>query len=297
MAFLKQGDHLLMTDNTYYPSIALCRDLLAPFGIETTFFDPMIGAGIADLIRPETKVVFLETPGSITFEVQDVPTIAAAAHDAGAVVMLDNTWSAGFYFKPFEKGVDVSVQAATKFIGGHSDLMLGTIVTRESHYLPIKSTVSAAGICTSPDDCYLGLRGLRSLSARLARHQESGLKIANWLKARPEVEAVLHPALPDCPGHDIWKRDFTGAPGLFGVVLKPCSKAAVSAMLDGMDIFALGYSWGGYESLIVPTYPEKIRNAYHWPYEGPSLRLHVGLEDADDLIADLEAGFRRLGAA
>lgn len=293
-AFLGAGDHLLMVDNAYAPTRKLCDGLLRRFGVETTYYDPMIGAGIKDLIRPETKVVFTESPGSVTFEVQDLPAIARAAHDAGAVVILDNTWSGGLYLQPFEHGVDVSVHAATKYVVGHSDAMLGTITLGAEHHAKVKWTAIGLGYCAGPDDCYLGLRGLRTLSTRLAKHQENGLELARWLEKRPEVEALRHPARPSCPGHEFWKRDFTGATGLFGVVLKPASKQALAAMLDGLELYAMGYSWGGFESLILPTDPRPIRTASAWDFEGPSLRIHAGLEDPDDLIRDLEKGFERL---
>ncbi len=297
MALLKAGDHLLMVDSVYDPTRKLCDGYLAGFGIETTYYDPMIGAGIADLIRPETRVVFTESPGSLTFEVQDIPAIADAAHAAGALVLMDNTWSGGLYFQPFERGVDVSIQAATKFMVGHSDAMLGTVCVRDQDmYERMKWLAIGMGFSAGPDDAYLGLRGLRSLDARLARHQETGLRLAEWLRDRDEVARVLHPALPGCPGHEIWKRDFTGACGLFGVVLKPCSKQALAALLDGMELFAMGYSWGGFESLIMPTYPAKARTATTWEAEGPTIRIHAGLEHSDDLIADLEAGLARLSA-
>ncbi len=293
-ALLKAGDHALITDSAYFPTRKLCNGLLAGWGVETTYYDPMIGGGIAELIRPNTKVVFVESPGSITFEVQDVPAIAAAARARGAVVVMDNTWSAGYYFQPFRHGVDISIQAATKFIAGHSDAMLGVITTRNELYERIKTTTVALGVCAGVDECYLGLRGLRTLAARMPRHQETGLKLAHWLKARPEVERVLHPALPDCPGHELWARDFTGASGLFTVVFKEFPKKGVEAMLDGMELFAMGFSWGGYESLILPVYPAKMRSATTWPHPGPAVRIHAGLEDPDDLIADLAAGLARL---
>jgi len=297
MAFLRSGDHVLVTDSAYFPTRRLCDGFLKQFGVETTYYDPMIGGGIAELIRPNTKVVFTEAPGSQTFEVQDIPAIAEAAHVAGAKVLLDNTWSAGLYFQPFEHGVDVSIQAATKFIVGHSDAMLGTLAFNKDLLETIKFTANGLGYCAGPDDCYLALRGIRSIVPRLERHQESGLRLAEWLAARPEVERVLHPALPSCPGHEFWKRDFTGACGLFGVVLKEAPREAVVALLDGLEIFSLGYSWGGYESLIIPTDPAKIRTATRWPYTGPSLRIHTGLENVEDLIADLQAGFARFSAS
>ena len=296
LAFLSAGDHVLITDSVYFPTRKFALDMLKRLGVETTFYDPAIGAGIADLIRPNTRVLFLESPGSLTFEVQDIPAMVRVAKTKGVITIMDNTWSAGLYFRPFEHGVDVALQAATKFIAGHSDAMLGTITTRSDLYEKIKWTTVRLGIAPGPDDCYLGLRGLRTLVTRMPRHQETGLQLARWLAGRPEVARVLHPALPGSPGHDLWKRDFTGCSGLFGVVFKPFPKAAVEAMLDGLELFAMGYSWGGYESLIVPTYPEKVRSATPWNEAGPAIRIHAGLEDADDLQADLEAGLKRLTA-
>ncbi|MDH5747885.1 MAG: cystathionine beta-lyase [Rhodospirillales bacterium] len=296
LAFLKAGDHLLVSDNIYYPTRKFCDGHLARFGVETTYFDPMIGAGISGLIRDNTRVVFLESPGSLTFEVQDVPAIAAAAREAGAVSIIDNTWAAGYYFQPLKHGADVSFQAVTKYIGGHSDLIMGMITTTEESFLPVKRECSDLGLHAAPDDCFLALRGLRSMAARLARHQETGLTLARWLEGRPEVDRVLHPALPSCPGHDLWQRDFSGASGLFSIILKDASKAAVAAMLDGMEMFAMGYSWGGYESLIIPADPSAIRTATSWEAKGPLLRLHAGLEDPEDLINDLERGLKRLTA-
>jgi cystathionine beta-lyase len=294
MAFLKAGDHLLMVDTTYQPTRRFCDTVLAGFGVETTYYDPM--ADVGPLIRPDTRVVFLESPGSLTFEVQDVPAAAAAARAAGAVSMIDNTWSAGLLFRPLEHGVDISIQAATKYIVGHSDVMLGVIITSEDAFLRTARAASMLGTSAAPDDCYLALRGLRTLSVRLARHQETALRVAQWLQGRPEVARVLHPALPDCPGHAIWKRDFTGSNGLLSIVLQEAPKRAVTAMLDGMKLFGMGYSWGGYESLIIPFDPGRARSATRWPGSGPCLRLHCGLEDAGDLVEDLEAGFERLNA-
>lgn len=292
MAFLKSGDHLLMVDTTYQPTRRFCDTLLAGFGVETTYYDPM--ADIDHLLRPNTKVVFLESPGSLTFEVQDIPAAAAAARAAGAISMIDNTWSAGFHLSPFKYGVDISVQAATKYIVGHSDVMLGIITTTEDTYTRLKRAASLLGVAAGPDDCYLALRGLRTLSVRLARHQATALEIAKWLQRRPEVSRVLHPALPGCPGHEIWKRDFTGSNGLLSIVLHPYPHDAVTAMLDGMRLFAMGYSWGGYESLIIPFDAGTARSATSWSASGPCLRLHCGLEDAGDLREDLEIGFERL---
>ena len=297
LSFLKAGDHLLMVDSAYFPTRHLCGGLLAGLGVETTYYDPMIGAAIAELMRPETKVVYTESPCSLTFEVQDVPAIAAAAHAAGAVVLTDNTWSGGLYFQPFAHGVDVSIQSATKYICGHSDVMLGAITTTEETYETVKWTAVALGTCAGPDDCFLGLRGLRSLSPRLARHQENGLALAGWLAERPEVRRVLHPALPEAEGHDTWKRDFSGASGLFGVVLGDYSKEAVAAMLDGLDHYSMGFSWGGVESLILPTDPASSRSTVPWTESGVCLRIHAGIENIEDLIADLEKGLARLTAA
>jgi cystathionine beta-lyase len=298
MAFLRAGDHLLMVDSAYSPTRKLCDGLLRGFGIETTYYDPLIGAKIARLIRPETRVVFCESPGSLTFEVQDIPAIAKMAHAGGAVVVLDNSWATPLLFEPFAHGVDVVIEAGTKYLVGHSDAMIGAIVTTEEHYRRVKTTAAILGAVPGPDDCYLALRGIRTLPVRLARHQETGLILARWLKRRREVALVLHPAFADCPGHRIWKRDFSGASGLFSIVLaKPYTKDALARMLDGMELFKMGYSWGGYESLILPADPSHFRTAVPWKAPGPLIRLHAGLEDPDDLIADLAAGFRRLARA
>lgn len=297
MSFATAGAHLLLPDSVYFPARRICQELLQRLGVETTYYDPTIGTGIAGLIRDNTALIYLESPGSLTFEVQDVPAVAAAAHAAGALVVLDNTWATPLFFKPFHHGVDISIHAATKYIGGHSDLMLGLIVTGQDHFKRLKGTAHGLGFAAAPDDCYLGLRGFRTLSVRLRRHQETGLALARWLQTRPEVAKVLHPALPETPGHAFWKRDFTGASGLFSVVLKPYPKSAVAAMVDGMTLFPLGFSWGGYESLILPAYPQTTRSATRWSEPGPLLRLHAGLEDPQDLIADLARGFDRLNAA
>jgi len=297
-ALLSAGDHLLMVDSTYGPSRRFCDQHLARWGVTTTYYDPKIGGGIAALIRPETKLVYVEAPGSHTFEMQDIPAIAAAAHAAGALVVMDNTWATPLFFPALSKGVDVSIHAATKFIVGHSDAMLGVITCADERlWKKIKMAVTASGSCAGADEVYLGLRGLRTLGVRLRQHQESGLRLAQWLEGRPEVTRVLHPALPSDPGHALWKRDFSGACGLFALELAPCSEAAVAAMLDGLSYFALGYSWGGFESLILPSDREIVRTAMPWKTAGKMLRIHTGLEDPDDLIADLEAGLARLTAA
>ncbi len=295
-AFVETGDHLLVTDSAYEPTRRFCDQFLKKFGVETTYYDPMIGAGITALLRPNTKAVVVEAPGSLTFEVQDIPAIADAAHKIGAAVIMDNSWATPLLYKAFDHGVDVSVYSATKYIVGHSDAMMGVIVASPETFLKVRKSVAMFGAAPGPDDCYLALRGLRTLGVRLERHDKSAMKIAEWLKGRPEVAKILHPAFPDCPGHDIWKRDFTGASGLFSIILKPASKAALTAMLDGMRLFAMGYSWGGYESLIIPANPVAIRSAVPWTAEGPLLRLHVGLEDVGDLIDDLTDGFKRLAA-
>ncbi len=297
MTFLAAGDHLLMVDSAYAPSRQFCDRVLARFGVETTYYDPLAGAAIEDLIRPNTRVVFLESPGSLTFEVQDVPAITAVARKHGALSMLDNTWATGLYFKPFRHGLDIAINAATKYIGGHSDLMMGIVTSTEACYRQLRQGMYDLGSYVSPDDCYQALRGLRTLSVRLERHQTNALKLSRWLQTRPEVERVLYPALADDPGHALWQRDFSGASGLFGMLLKPCPAQAWHAMIEGLELFGLGASWGGYESLIMPNHPERYRTATTWDPTWPSIRIHAGLEDPDDLIADLEAGFARLNAS
>ncbi|HVY33200.1 MAG TPA: cystathionine beta-lyase [Caulobacteraceae bacterium] len=296
MAFLSAGDHLLIVDCVYGPARDFCEGILRRFGIQVTFYDPLIGAGIEALIQPNTKVVYLESPGSLTFEVMDTPAITQICRARGITTIMDNTWGSPINFRPLSHGVDVSINAATKYISGHSDLMLGIAVCTEAAFIPVKRTASAAGYCGGPDDVYNALRGLRTLPLRMKRHQDSATRLALWLKARPEVERVMYPALPDDPGHALWKRDFSGASGLFGVQLKPCSEAQFAALLDHMDVFQLGYSWGGFESLLVPTYPNTLRSATPWS-GGPCIRIHAGLEDVDDLIADFERGFARLAAS
>jgi cysteine-S-conjugate beta-lyase len=294
LALVAAGDHVLITDSAYRPTRRFCDHVLNRLGVETTYYDPLLGAGIKAIVKKTTRVVFTESPGSQSFEVQDIPAIAKAAHAAGACVVMDNTWATPLYFKPFAHGVDVSIQAATKYIVGHADAMLGAITTTEAAWPTIARAHEDLGLCPGPEDVYLGLRGLRSLGVRLARHQASGIEIARWLAGRPEVARVLHPALASDPGHALWKRDFTGASGLFALVLKPVAAEAVAAMLDGLELFGMGYSWGGFESLILPFDPSEYRTATKWQREGPALRLHIGLEDVDDLRADLEAGFGRL---
>ena len=296
LALLRSGDHLLMVDAAYAPTRHFCKAILPRYGITTTFYDPCIGADIASLIRPETKVVFTESPGSLTFEVQDIPAVAAAAHAAGAVVVMDNTWATPYFFPGMQLGVDVSIIAATKYIGGHADVMIGTITTNEALYDPLRSMVAELGYCVSPDDAYLALRGLRTLGLRLERHHRSALRVAEWLQGRPEVKRVLFPALPSDPGYKLWKRDFRGASGLLGMVLNDAPKSAVDAFLNSLELYGMGASFGGFESLAVPFDPAPLRAVKRWPSDGPYVRIHVGLEDPDDLIADLERGFARLAA-
>ena len=241
--------------------------------------------------------MFVESPGSQTFEVQDVAAIAQAAHAAGAKVIMDNTWGAGYFFKALDHGVDIVVHAGTKYLAGHSDVMIGAVVCDEDSFRPVRDFARLLGGSVGPDDVYLTLRGLRTLGVRLQRHQDSGLRIARWLQSRPEVDRVIHPALPEDPGYALWQRDFTGACGLFGFVLKTRDREALAAMLKGLRYFGLGYSWGGYESLLIPVQPEKTRTATRWQPAGHTLRIHVGLEDPDDLITDLEAGLQRLNEA
>jgi cystathionine beta-lyase len=296
-ACLKCGDHLLMVDSAYGPTRKFCEKVLTRFGVTTTYYDPLIGEGITRLMRPNTRVVYVESPGSLTFEVQDVPAIAEAAHASGATVLMDNTWASPWLFASFAHGVDVSIHAATKYITGHSDVMLGAVITSEATYLPVRTMAADLGHCAAPDDAYFALRGLRTLGVRLERHQQNALAVARWLQDRPEVACVLYPALPEDPGHALWRRDFTGASGLFGVILRPAPRAAVHALIDALDLFGIGSSWGGFESLIVPTSPARQRSATRWAPEGPTLRLHIGLEDPRDLIEDLERGFAALRAA
>ena len=294
LAFLKAGDHLLVTDAVYAPTRHFCDTLLKRYGVEVEYYAPRIGAKIEGLLRPNTKVIYAESPGSQTFEVQDIPAIAAVARARGIRVILDNTWSGGYFFDAFRHGCDVSLQAGTKYIGGHSDLMLGTITCAADVWRELADAFGALGQCAGPDDVYLALRGLRTMDVRLRRHQENAIAMAQWLKGRSEVERVVHPALPDHPDHAIWKRDFTGSSGLFTAVLKTTSEAAMSAMLDGLALFGMGYSWGGYESLVVPFDPSAGRKVAPWPSKGLALRFHIGLEHPDDLKADLAAGFERL---
>ena len=297
MAFLGKGDHVLVPDSVYDPVRRLCTRTLSRMGIETSYYDPTIGAGIETLIRPETKLIYMESPGSGTFEVQDVPAIVAVAKKHGIRTAIDSTWSTPLYFKPATLGVDATIHAATKYIVGHSDAMLGVVTTIGDAFMPVRVALQDTGACAGSEEANLGLRGLRTMDVRLQRHQASGLKVAEWLAGRPEVARVLHPALPGAPGHDLWMRDFTGACGLFSFEFKPVKDGSLEAFVDGLDFFKIGFSWGGYESLVLPAHPEKSRVVKPWDGKGPLVRLHVGLEDTDDLLADLEAGLGRITLA
>ncbi len=295
LAFLKTGDHLLMVDAVYEPTRALCDKVLAPLGIETTYYDPLIGAGIAALIRPNTRLIYLESPCSLTMEVQDVPAICQVARQHDIITVLDNTWASPLLCQPFALGVDVSIQAATKYICGHSDVMLGTASANEKHWPQLREHSYLLGYCASADDVYLAARGLRTLGIRLAQHQQNTAQVLAWLQQRPEIELLLHPALPHHPGHAEFVRDFSGSNGLISLVLKPVSPAALAAFVDGLQHFKMGFSWGGFESLVITNSNlQALRTATRWPYAGPLVRLHIGLEDPTDLIADLAAAFERL---
>lgn len=295
LALTKAGDRVLITDSVYGPTRRFAMNTLERYGVEVAFYDPLAGAAIEQAMTANTRVVFVESPGSLSFDVQDVPAIAAVAHRHGAVVVMDNSWATPLGFRSFDHGVDVSVHAATKYIGGHSDVLLGLIVCNDATTGPMHRIWTDMGVAVSTDDAFLGLRGLRTLATRLARHQASALRVATWLRSRPEVREVLYPALPGARGHELWKRDFRLATGLFTIVLHPGpTRERFAAMLDRMRLFRMGWSWGGFESLIIPTDPDRLRTASRFDAGGPCLRLHIGLEDPDDLIADLEHGLDRL---
>lgn len=293
LSVLKPGDHLLMVDSAYDPTRNFCDNFLAGWGVETTYYNPLIGGGIADLVRPNTAAIFMESPGSLTFEVQDVPTIVAVAKARGCRTLIDNTWATSLNFQALAHGVDLVVTAATKYLCGHSDVMLGAVTANEATFPALRRAAQILGAFVSADDSFLVLRGMRTLHVRMKQHAESALRIAAWIERRPEVARVLHPALPSHMGHALWQRDFTGAGGLFSFVLNGGDDAARAALIDGLDHFGIGYSWGGYESLALPVDPQKYRSATQWEAEGPVVRLSIGLEDADDLIADLDAGLAR----
>ena len=298
LSFAKAGDHVLVADTCYRPTRMFCDEVLSGLGVAVTYYDPLIGAGIAELFRANTRVVYTESPGSQTFEVQDIPAIAAACRPREIWLLLDNTWATGRYCKPFEHGADVAIQAGTKYVVGHADAMLGVVTAGTRAAKQLQKMHWLIGDCAGSEEIFLGLRGLRTMDLRLRQHHAGGLELARWLQLRPEVAAVLHPALPDFPGHALWKRDFLGASGLFSIVLRSASRSGLAAMLDGLSLFGMGYSWGGYESLVVPFDPAHYRTATQSEFAGRScLRLHIGLEDVADLKHDLEAGFARFAAA
>jgi len=297
LSFLRPGDHLLVADTVYPPTRSFCDQHLARFDITVDYYDPLVGGEIESLIQPATRVIFMESPGSFTFEVQDIPAITEVARKRGITTILDNTWSTPLFFKSFSHGVDVSVHAATKYLSGHSDVVMGAIICAEHAWDNVRRTHRHLGQCVGPDDAYVTLRSIRNLSTRLNAHHKQGLALAEWLAQRDEVAEVLHPGLSEHPGHAVWQRDYLGACGLFSIVLHPKSREAVLAMVNGMELFRIGASWGGFESLMIPVYPEQYRTATAWDASRPTLRIHAGLEDLDDLTSDLEAGFKRLNEA
>lgn len=298
LAFVKAGDRVLMTDSAYDPTRKFCQNFLARFGVETAYYDPLAGADIAAMMTPNTRVVFAESPGSLTFEVQDIGALAKAARQNGAKLIVDNTWSGGVFLKPIALGADVVVHAGTKYFSGHSDCLIGSITAADDDAAQkIFQSLLQIGANVSADDAALTLRGMRTLAVRMDAHQETGLTLAKWLAKRPEVAAVLHPAFKSCPGHTIWKRDFTGASGLFGVVLRPAGTPAVKAFFNALHHFGMGFSWGGFESLCIHVHPEKNRTAAPWTETGPVLRIHAGLEEGQELIDDFERGFAAFASA
>jgi cystathionine beta-lyase len=296
-AFVKNGDHLLVVDSVYGPTRTFCERHLKPNGVDVQYYDPLIGVGIERLFKPSTKAVFCESPGSLTFEMQDIPAIAAVAHARGLPVLADTTWGTPYFFRPFEHGIDVSIHAGTKYINGHSDVLLGAIVTNERCWKTVRKTVAEYGYCVSPDDCYMALRGFRTIGVRMKQQMANALAVARWLEQRGEVKRVLYPALESDPGHAIWKRDFEGAASLFSFVLSPVSKQQVAAFVDALKLFGIGSSWGGYESLVTAPNIAPLRTATRWPNDGPVIRMHIGLEDPADLIADVERAFAAMMAA
>ena len=294
LAFVRAGDHVLVTDSVYWPTRRFCCETLVRYGVETTFYDPCAGDELEQLFRPTTRVLFMESPGSLTFEMQDVPRLCAMAQRHNAYSIVDNTWATPLYFQPLAHGADVSLHAATKYIGGHSDLLMGTLTMNERAWPAVRETMHYYGLTTSPDDVYFAHRGLHSLAARLAQHRATAERLIAWIIEQPEVERVLYPAHPGDPGHALWKRDMRGASGLFGVVLKAGSAGALDALVDAVELYGRGYSWGGYESLLIPVHPERV--VAPCQYAGRLFRISAGLEDPDDLIEDLARGFAALRA-
>ena len=298
MSTLSHGEHLLMPDSVYLPSRSLCSNLLERFGVETTFYDPLLGARLESLVRPNTSTIFLESPGSQTFEVQDVPSITEFAARRGIKTVIDNTWATPLFFSAHEHGCDLSVEAGTKYLGGHSDLLLGLVSASAAAWPALKKTAQSLAMVPGAEDCYLALRGMRTLHIRLEEAQTRGLEMAHWLQSQPEVMTILHPSFPSCPGHEHWKRDFKGSTGLFSIVLRPgFTRQGLSDMLDHLSVFGMGYSWGGFESLILPFDCSSYRTATRWNPGGFGLRLQIGLEDIEDLQADLREGLDRLSAS
>lgn len=295
MSYAEPGAHVLVTDSAYGPTRKFCESVLRKMGVTTTYYDPAAGEDIEALIRPETRLIWMESPGSQTFEIQDVATIARVARSRGIVTVIDNTWSGGYFFKPLDHGVDISIQAGTKYISGHSDLMLGTIACRASEYERLRETYLRFGVCIGSDDAYLALRGLRTLAVRMRQHHVAGLEVAQWLQQQDEVVQVLHPGLPDNPYHNLWKNYFGGASGLFGFIIHETDRKRLARMFDGFSLFGMGSSWGGFESLMTPSNPSVYRTVTSWVPSGQTVRIHVGLEDPRDLIAEIRAGFDRLG--
>ena len=296
LSVLEQGDHMLMPDTVFWPTRKIAEGLLRRLGISVSYYDPLIAGRIDRQLRPETKLVLTESPGSNTFEVQDVPAIAAAAHEAGVAVAIDNSWATPLCFRPLEHGVDYSISAVTKYMVGHSDTILGAVATRPRHLPRLRETANLLGDGCSPDDAFLALRGLRTLGLRLRQHEDSALRVARWLAGRAEVQRVLHPALPSCPGHDVWARDFSGSTGLFSVLFRPLDRRRLELFVEGLRLFKLGYSWGGFESLVLPIDPSGERTVVPWTEDGTLIRFNVGLEDPDDLVADLEQALDRVAA-
>jgi cystathionine beta-lyase len=294
---LKAGDNLLVPDSVYRPTRNFCDTVLKRFGVETTYYDPLVGAAIAALFKPNTRAVFTEAPGSLSFEMQDIPAIAAIAHARDAIVLMDNTWATPLFFPPHERGVDIAIEAGTKYLGGHSDLLLGLVSANERCWKDLRATFDTMAICAGPEDVFLALRGLRTMRVRLLHHQQSALAVAHWFAARPEVARVLHPALESDPGHAIWKRDFSGSSGLFSIILKPVPDTAAHVFINSLTLFGIGASWGGFESLAIPFDCAAFRTATPWNPGGPCIRFHIGLEDVGDLTADLERAFAAMRQA